>query len=96
MGKETEQQMMYDSLLSIIDEINIILEETYKINYKDIYKIIKDKYTGLYMKERPIMTTDYIDFIKKPNKNRFIVNFCDSHINANYVKQSINQINKEE
>ena len=91
--KETEQKMMYNSLLSIIDEINIILKENYKINYKDIYKKIKDKYVNLYMKERPEINADNIDFLEMPNKNRFIVKLCDGYINSNYIKQSINQIN---
>ena len=78
----------------MIDEINIILKKTYKINYKDIYKKIKDKYINLYIKERPEINTDNIDYLKMPNKNRSIVNFCDMYINCNYIKQNINQINK--
>lgn len=92
--QETEQRMMYNSLLSMIDEINIILKETYKINYKDIYKKIKDKYKDLYIKERPEINADNIDFLEMPNKNRFIIIFCDKYINVNYIKQNINQINK--
>ena len=93
--KGTEQKMMYDSLLSMIDEINIIFKETYKINYKDIYKKIKDKYIDLYIKERSEINSDNLDFLEIPNKNRFIVSFCDMYINCNYIKQNINQINEE-
>lgn len=93
--QETEQKVMYDSLLTMVDEINIILKDAYNIDYKDVYKKIKDKYSDLYMKERPEISPKTIDFLEMPNKNRQIINYCDIYIDTKYIKQNINQINNK-
>lgn len=85
-----EQEIIKDSLLTILDEVNILLNDIYKINYKEIYIKIRSKYKNLYMKERPEISPETINFLESPNKYRQIINFCDSYINSNYIKQSFN------